>query len=110
MPFISVCLIFHIYIYVYIKNKKKRERQCEGQQNLSDGIVIKDIEEKVATTVESLNSRSIRKWKTAGILSSIKWERQKYDYLPLLWHRSGALALRCTICYRCFGLQVVPQF
>ena len=33
-----------------------------------------------------------------------------YDLLPLLWSRSGAPFLRCTICCRCFGLEVVPQF
>ena len=27
-----------------------------------------------------------------------------YDLLPLLWPRSGAPMLRCTICCRCFGL------
>ena len=32
-----------------------------------------------------------------------------YDLLPLLWSRSGAPMLRCTICCRCFGLEVVPQ-
>ena len=34
---------------------------------------------------------------------------KKYDLLPFLWSRSGAPALRCAICYRCFGLEVVPQ-
>ena len=33
-----------------------------------------------------------------------------YDSLPLLWSRSGAPMLRCTICCRCFGREVVPQF
>ena len=33
-----------------------------------------------------------------------------YDLLPLLWSRSGAPIQRCTICCRCFGLEVVPPF
>ena len=32
-----------------------------------------------------------------------------YDLLPLLWSRSGAPMLRCTICCRCFGLEMVPR-
>ena len=32
-----------------------------------------------------------------------------YDVLPVSWSRSGAPALRCTICCRCLGLEVVPQ-
>ena len=32
-----------------------------------------------------------------------------YDLLPLLWSRSGAANLRCTICCHCFGLEMVPQ-
>ena len=32
-----------------------------------------------------------------------------YDLLPLLWSRSGAPMRRCTICCRCFGLEMVPQ-
>ena len=32
-----------------------------------------------------------------------------YDLLPVSWSRSGAPALRCTICCRCLRLEVVPQ-
>ena len=41
-----------------------------------------------------------------------KWcpNAMMYDLLPLLWSRSGAPMLRCTICCRCFGLEVVPQW
>ena len=41
-----------------------------------------------------------------------KWcpNAKMYDLLPLLWSRSGAPMLRCTICVRGFGLEVVPQF
>ena len=40
-----------------------------------------------------------------------KWcpNAKMYDLLPLLWSRSGAPLPRCTICCRCFGLEVVPQ-
>ena len=40
-----------------------------------------------------------------------KWcpNSKTYDLLPLLWSRSGAPMLRCTISCRCFGLEVVPQ-
>ena len=40
-----------------------------------------------------------------------KWcpNSKMYDLLPLLWSRSGAPMLRCTICCRCFGLEVVPH-
>ena len=37
-------------------------------------------------------------------------DAKMYDLLPLLWSRSGVPLLRCTICCRCFGLEVVPQF
>ena len=41
-----------------------------------------------------------------------KWcpDAKMYDLLPLLWFRSGAPMLRCTICCCCFGLEAVPQF
>ena len=41
-----------------------------------------------------------------------KWcpNAKMYDLLPLLWSRTGAPMLRRTICCRCFGLDVVPQF
>ena len=40
-----------------------------------------------------------------------KWclSAKMYDLLPLLWPRSGAPILRCTVCCRCFGLEVVPH-
>ena len=46
----------------------------------------------------------------AGNLVS-KWHpsTKMYDLLPVSWSRSGAPALRCTICCRCLGLEVVPQ-
>ena len=46
----------------------------------------------------------------AGVLVS-KWcpSTKMYDLLPVSWSRSGAPALRCTICCRCLGLEVVPQ-
>ena len=46
----------------------------------------------------------------AGVLVS-KWcpITKIYNLLPVSWSRSGAPALRCTICCRCPGLEVVPQ-
>ena len=46
----------------------------------------------------------------AGVLVS-KWcpSTKMYDLLPVSWSRSGAPALRCAICCRCLGLEVVPQ-
>ena len=32
-----------------------------------------------------------------------------YDLLQVSWFRSGAPAVRYTICCRCLGLEVVPQ-
>ena len=48
-----------------------------------------------------------KKYRLLPLLGSRSAKR--YDLLPFLWSRSGAPALRCAICYRCFGLEVVPQ-
>ena len=47
----------------------------------------------------------------AAIVWVSKWccNAKMYDLLPLLWSQSDKLIVRCTICCRCFGLEVVPQ-
>ena len=46
----------------------------------------------------------------AGVLVSKCYPSTKmHDLSPVSWSRSGAPALRCTICCRYLGLEVVPQ-
>ena len=44
-----------------------------------------------------------------ALVSTWRPNAKMYGLLPLLWSRRGALMLRCTICCRCCGLEVVPQ-
>ena len=46
----------------------------------------------------------------AGVLGS-SWclSARMYDLLPVSGASTGAPALKCTICYRCLGRQVVPH-
>ena len=47
------------------------------------------------------------------VAAALVWQwcpsAKMYDLLPLLWSGRCAPMLRCTICCRCFGLEVVPQ-
>ena len=45
----------------------------------------------------------------AGVLVNWRPSSKMYDLLQVSWSRSGAPALRCTICCRRLGLEVVPH-